>query len=134
MVSVGAQNTRLNMRYSPNHKLIVATAFVMVDISSGEEIVCNIAADVGVRVAPLCRGLQVAELADQLLCDLTSGVDIALHVVVTACPLPIRAPLDAASRQAIDVRALRARRGGASSPKVVVELVPIGLEIGVLVA
>ena len=96
------------MGYLPNHKLVVATALVMVDISSGEEVVRNIAADVGVRVAPLRSGLQVAELADQLLVDLTSRVDVALHIVVTASPLPIRAPLDAASGQAVDVRALGA--------------------------
>lgn len=106
----------------------------MVDVSSSEQIVRNIAANVLVGVAPVCGSGQAVELADELLVDLSSRVDVALHVVLAARPLPVRAPFDATSRETINVCALRARGGGTFPPQVVVELVAIGLEVGILIA
>lgn len=93
--------------YAPDHQFVVTAALVVVNVSSSEQVVRNIAADVGVGVAPLSRSLQVAELAHQLLRDLASRVDVALHVVIATRPLPVGSPLDAIAGVTIDISALR---------------------------
>lgn len=83
----------------------------MVDVGRGEEIVGNIAADVGGVVDPVGLGLEVAVLADGLLGDLTARVDVALDVVTATLPLPVGGPLGTSLAYAVDVGALRSRGG-----------------------
>lgn len=120
--------------HSPDHKLIVTTVGNMVGVSSREEIVGNVGANVGAAVRPSSSRLHVADGADDALgANLKSRVGVGLDVVLAARPGPVNVPSGAVAVGPVDVSALRTR-AGTLTPAVVVELVAAVGVVGVLVA
>lgn len=120
--------------HSPDHKLIVTTVGNMVRVSSREEIVGNVGANVGAAVGPSSSRLHVADGADDALgANLESRVGIRLDIVLATGPGPVNVPSGAVAVGPVDVSALRTR-AGTLTPAVVVELVAAVSVVGVLVA
>lgn len=120
--------------HSPDHKLIVTTVGNMVGVSSREEIVGNVGANVGAAVGPSSSRLHVADGADDALgANLESRVGVRLDVVLAARPGPVNVPSGAVAVGPVDVSALRTR-AGTLTPAVVAELVAAVGVVGVLVA
>jgi hypothetical protein len=106
----------------------------VVDVGSGEQVICNIAADVVGVVDPVGLSLEVAVLVDGLLGNLTSRVDVALDVVLATLPLPGGGPLGASLAHTVDIGALSTRGGIAAAPDVVVELIAVARIVLVILA
>jgi hypothetical protein len=80
----------------------------VVRVCGGEDVVCDVATHVVHVVAPFDGGGHGLGLADQdALVQNTTGVNVALDVVLAAGPGPLAAPFDARSSGSVKVRALR---------------------------
>lgn len=53
--------------YLPDHKLVVSAAGGVIYVLGSEEVVCNVASDIGGVVGPVRLGLQIRKLAYGLL-------------------------------------------------------------------
>jgi hypothetical protein len=117
----------------PDHEFVISTALVVIGISSSENIVSNVRANVARLVVPLDVGGHALDLAHvQASRELLANIGVTLDIVLAALPRPASGPADAGSRSALDSGALAAGAGGALAPVVVVELVAVGCVVGVL--
>ena len=107
----------------------------MVGVRRGEDIICDIASHGIHIILPLDRRGHALYFTDNLsLGQDTSSVCITLHVVLSANPGPVGAPLDTGSDSAIEVGTLRAGCGSVFAPKVVQDFVTGFCIVGILSA
>jgi hypothetical protein len=119
----------------PDHELVVTGALVVVGVSSREDVVGDVGADVARLVVPGNAGGHALDVANlEALGELLAGVGVALDIVLAALPVPCSGPADARVRGPVDGRALAARGGVVLAPVVVVELVSVAREVVVLSA
>lgn len=105
----------------------------MVGISSGEDIVSDIRVDVTGLVIPLNVGRHALDAAhSDAGVELLACIGVALHVVGTALPVPLRRPGDSTARGAVYGSALTAGTGSTLAPVVVVELVAARRKVVIL--
>jgi hypothetical protein len=118
---------------SPDHEFIITTALVVVGVSSREDVVSNVGANISVREVPLDARRHALDLAHvEATRKLLAHVGVALNIVLAALPCPGRAPAHTGPGGGFHGCALRPGACGAFAPVVVVELVAIRGVVGVL--